>query len=262
MLLSVRHLSKHFVVGGVLAGKPETHIAVDNVSFDLARGEILGLVGESGSGKTTIGRCVQRLIEPSSGDVLLDGRNILTLSERELRTVRRRVAFVFQDPFASLNPRLPVWRIIAEPIEIHEPSVGRAERRARVKQLLDEVGLPESALDRFPHEFSGGQRQRIGIARALAASPDLIIADEPVSALDVSVQAQILNLLVDLRARRNLAMLFISHDLEVVRYLCDRVAVLFRGRLVETGATEDIILNPTDDYTKALIAAVPRRHRA
>jgi ABC-type oligopeptide transport system ATPase subunit len=262
MLLSVRHLSKHFVLKATLAGKPAVHVAVDDVSFDLDQGEILGLVGESGSGKTTISRCVQGLIRPTSGEVLLNGRDIFTLPRRELQGVRRRVAFVFQDPFASLNPRLPIWRIVAEPLEIHEPSIGRTERRRRVAQLLDEVGLPQSALERFPHEFSGGQRQRIGIARALAASPDLIIADEPVSALDVSVQAQILNLLVDLRTRRNLAMLFVSHDLEVVRYLCDRVAVLFRGRLVETGTTEEVVRNPQDSYTRALIAAVPRRHRA
>lgn len=262
MLLSVRQLSKLFAMRTGLFGRSAPHIAVDQVTFDIAPGEILGLVGESGSGKTTLGRCIQRLIEPTSGEIVFDGRQVLALSRAELRLLRRRMAFVFQDPFASLNPRLRVGKIIAEPIEIHEPRGRAADHDAIVRQLLEEVGLPPDSARRFPHEFSGGQRQRIGIARALAGSPSLIIADEPVSALDVSVQAQILNLLVDLRKRRNLAMLFISHDLEVVRYLCDRVAVLYRGKLVEIGQTDRMLRNPQHDYTRALIAAVPRRHKA
>jgi ABC-type oligopeptide transport system ATPase subunit len=237
-------------------------VALEGVSFDLRKGEILGLVGESGSGKTTLGRCVQRLIEPSSGEIIFAGRKLRELTGPELRAIRRRIAFVFQDPYASLNPRLTVGRIIGEPMEIHALGGTRGNRASRIQSLLAEVGLPADAGSRYPHQFSGGQRQRIGIARALAADPDLIIADEPVSALDVSVQAQILNLLAELRERRGLAMLFISHDLEVVRYLCDRVAVLYRGHIVETGSTEAVICRPQDPYTRALIAAVPRRRVA
>jgi peptide/nickel transport system ATP-binding protein len=258
-LLSVRGLSKEFVSRRGFLRHSDRHLALKDVSFDLAPGEILGLVGESGSGKTTLGRCVQRLIEPSAGDVVFDGTSLRALPSKALRVLRRRIAFVFQDPYASLNPRLTVGRIVGEPIEIHSLAASRAARRSRIKALLAEVGLPEDAAHRYPHQFSGGQRQRISIARALACDPDLIIADEPVSALDVSIQAQILNLLADLRVRRGVTMLFISHDLEVVRYLCDRVAVLYRGRLVEIGATEEVIRRPQHEYTRSLIAAVPRR---
>src|SRR5205085_2536725 len=233
MLLSVRGLSKQFHVRRGLFGASARHVALEGVSFDLREGEILGLVGESGSGKTTLGRCVQRLIEPSSGEIIFAGRKLRELTGPELRAIRRRIAFVFQDPYASLNPRLTVGRIIGEPLEIHALGGTRGNRASRIKSLLAEVGLPTDAGSRYPHQFSGGQRQRIGIARALAADPDLIIADEPISALDVSIQAQIMNLMERLQRERDLTYLFISHDLRAIRHVSDRVAVMYLGRLVE-----------------------------
>ncbi|MFD1880276.1 ABC transporter ATP-binding protein [Paracoccus pacificus] len=230
--------------------------AVEDVTLDIPRGSITGLVGESGSGKTTLGRTVLRLIEPSAGRIFFDGQDITQLSPREMNAMRRRMQIVFQDPVSSLNPRLKVGQIIAEGLVAH--GIGtRSERRDRVAALLDEVGLSPDHMTRFPHEFSGGQRQRIGIARALALEPDFIVADESVSALDVSVQAQILNLLLDLRARRNLTMLFIAHDLSVVDYLCDQVAVMYLGRVVETGPGRRVHRQPAHPYTRALLSAVP-----
>ena len=254
VLLDVAGLSKEFVLGDGRVLR-----AVEDVSFTVSPGEILGLVGESGSGKTTVGRCLLRLAEPTAGRLLFGGTDLMTLAAGDLRRLRRRVQMIFQDPFASLNPRLTVERIIAEPMEIHGLHAGRAARRAKVAALLDEVGLPPDAATRYPHQFSGGQRQRIGIARALAAEPEMIVADEPVSALDVSVQAQVLNLLAELQRRHGLAMLFISHDLEVVRHFCDRIIVMYAGRIVEQGSGATIVGAPAHPYTRALIAAVPKR---
>jgi oligopeptide/dipeptide ABC transporter ATP-binding protein len=253
-LLEVQGLGKGFPLGGGRLLR-----AVEEVSFTLARGEILGLVGESGSGKTTVGRALLRLTEPSEGRILFDGVDLLAQSGGALRRLRRRIQMVFQDPFASLNPRLTVGRIVAEPMEIHGLHADRVARRARVRALLEEVGLPADAAARYPHQFSGGQRQRICIARALAAEPEVIVADEPVSALDVSVQAQVLNLLAELQRRHGLAMLFISHDLEVVRHFCDRIIVMYAGRIVEEGPGATIVGAPAHPYTRALIEAVPRR---
>lgn len=230
--------------------------AVESADLAIARGSIMGLVGESGSGKTTLGRTVLRLVEPSSGRILFDGTDITTIPQREMTAMRQRMQIVFQDPVSSLNPRLKVGQIVAEGLVAH--GIGNAAaRRERVAALLEEVGLSPDHMSRFPHEFSGGQRQRIGIARALALEPDFIVADESVSALDVSVQAQILNLLLDLRERRGLTMLFIAHDLSVVDYLCDQVAVMYLGRVVETGPARVIHRSPTHPYTQALLSAVP-----
>ncbi|MBL8697048.1 MAG: ABC transporter ATP-binding protein [Alphaproteobacteria bacterium] len=254
MLLDVRGLTKEFALADGRSLR-----AVEDVSFTIARGEIVGLVGESGSGKTTVGRALLRLVEPTAGRLVFDGSDLMALPPAELRRLRRRIAMVFQDPFASLNPRLTVGRIVAEPMEIHGLHPDRATRRAKVAALLEEVGLPADAATRYPHQFSGGQRQRIGIARALAAEAELIVADEPVSALDVSVQAQVLNLLAELQRRRGLAMLFISHDLEVVRHFCDRIVVMYAGRVVEQGPGASVVAAPAHPYTRALIAAVPLR---
>lgn len=226
---------------------------VDDVSLSIARGETLGLVGESGSGKSTVARMMLRLIEPTSGSVIYDGHDLLTMSSRELRALRRRVQVVFQDPFAALNPRMRVREILTEPFRIH----GEPCPAARLEEMLSEVGLDGSALPRFPHEFSGGQRQRINIARALALRPEFVVLDEPVSALDVSVGAQVVNLLRELQQRYGLTYLFISHSMPLVRYLCDRVAVMQRGRLVEVGDCETVCCNPAQAYTRELIAATP-----
>lgn len=256
-ILEVAELRKWFQVGGGLFRSSTALKAVDGVSFSIARGEVLGLVGESGSGKTTVGRTILRLAEPTGGRIRFHGRDITHLSRRALRPIRRKMQLVFQDPFASLNPRMTVGRIVAAPLIIHEPAVGRAERNRRVAEMLRTVGLSPGHAERYPHEFSGGQRQRIGIARALMLAPDFLVADEPVSALDVSIQAQIINLLLDLRTRLSLAMLFISHDLAVVGHVCDRVAVMYLGRLVECAPTAKLFANPRHPYTEALFSAAP-----
>ncbi|TKA98343.1 ABC transporter ATP-binding protein [Cereibacter changlensis] len=250
-LLQIRNLTKRFdTAGGVVH-------ALEDVSFDIPRGSITGLVGESGSGKTTLGRSLLRLIEPTSGQIRFDGTDIAGISAEEMRAMRRRMQIIFQDPMSSLNPRLKVGDLIAEGLRAF--GIGtRAERRDRVAALLEEVGLSPDHMGRYPHAFSGGQRQRIGIARALAVEPDFIVADESVSALDVSIQAQVLNLLLDLRAKRNLTMLFIAHDLSVVNYLCDQVAVLYLGRLMEVGPVREIAIAPAHPYTQALNSAIPQ----
>ena len=250
-LLAVRNLVKHFPMHGGGAVR-----AVDGVSFDLAAGEALGLVGESGCGKTTTGRLILRLIEPTAGSVRFEGTELTTLSQGRLRPLRRQMQMVFQDPYGSLNPRLRISDILAEPFEVHGVAKG-AEARERAAVLLERVGLERAHLDRYPHEFSGGQRQRIGIARAVALAPRLIICDEPVSALDVSVQAQVLNLLADLQRDLGVSYLFISHDLAVVSHLCHRVAVMYLGEIVELGPVEAVLAKPLHPYTQALLAAVP-----
>ncbi len=255
-LLEVRHLSKDFSRRKGLFGKGATVHAVDDVSFSIDKGETFGLVGESGSGKTTTGRCILRLIEPSAGEVLFDGRDVLKLSRGDLRRARRDMQIVFQDPYSSLNPRMRVADIVEEPLIIHKLG-SKPERRERVKQLFGLVGLNPDHLLRYPHEFSGGQRQRIGLARALALNPSLIIADEPVSALDVSVQAQVVNLLMELQERLKLTYLFIAHDLRLVQHICNRVAVMYLGRIVEMGDTAKLFAAPQHPYTKALLSAIP-----
>jgi ABC-type glutathione transport system ATPase component len=257
-LLEVRNLTKVFSLGeSVFGGGAKSEVrAVDDVSLDIHAGETLGLVGESGSGKSTLGRLVLRLIEPTSGSVSLEGRDLLRAGHREVRRLRRDMQIIFQDPFGSLDPRMRVEDLIAEPLLIHD-RMNAASRRARVAELLRAVGLDDSALRRFPHEFSGGQRQRIGIARALALRPKFIVADEPVSALDVSVGAQIVNLLAQLQREFGLTYLFISHSMPVVRYLATRIAVMYRGKIVEIGAAEQITSQPRHEYTRSLLAATP-----
>lgn len=258
-LLSVRDLRTWFpVLGGVFRRAAGEIRAVDGVSFDIEAGRTVGLVGESGSGKTTVGRTILKLTPATSGEVLYEGRDILPLGERAFRPLRKEMQMIFQDPFGSLNPRMTIHAILAEPLEIHFPQMTKGERRERVAELLRLVGLPEDAMGRYPHEFSGGQRQRIGIARALAVKPRFIVCDEPVSALDVSVQAQIVNLLQDLQEQLGIAYLFIAHDLAVVEYVSDHVVVMHRGRIVESAPAEVIYSDPQHDYTKRLLAAVPR----
>jgi oligopeptide transport system ATP-binding protein len=230
--------------------------AVDDVSFAIDEGETFGLVGESGSGKTTTGRCILRLIEPTSGEVRFKGDDVLQFSRTRMRQARREMQIVFQDPYSSLNPRMRVGTIVEEPLIIHRMG-NRSQRRARVEELFGLVGLDPAQLTRYPHQFSGGQRQRIGLARALALNPSLVIADEPVSALDVSVQAQVINLLMDLQQRLQLTYLFIAHDLRLVRHICRRVAVMYRGRIVEMGPTERLFDAPAHPYTRALLSAIP-----
>jgi oligopeptide/dipeptide ABC transporter ATP-binding protein len=257
-ILEVRNLVKHFHVGGGLFGGPSAVVkAVDGVSFSIPRGETLGLVGESGCGKTTTGRCVLRLEVPTSGQVIFEGRDLATLSEAELRGVRRRMQVIFQDPYSSLNPRMTVGQIIAEPLAVHRIVPGRAARAARVQELLRHAGLLPAMARRYPHELSGGQRQRVGIARALAMEPSLIICDEPVSALDVSIQAQIINLLEELQTEFGLTYLFVAHDLSVVRHISDRVAVMYLGKIVEMTDRKSLYEDPQHPYTKALLSAVP-----
>jgi len=255
-LLEVRHLVKEFSRRRGLFGKGPAVRAVDDVSFAIERGETFGLVGESGSGKTTTGRCILRLIEPTSGDVVFDGRDVLAMPRDELRRARRDMQIVFQDPYSSLNPRMRVGEIVEEPLVIHRLG-SKTERQARVAQLFSLVGLDPDHLRRYPHEFSGGQRQRIGLARALALNPSLVIADEPVSALDVSVQAQVVNLLMDLQQQLKLTYLFIAHDLRLVEHICGRVAVMYLGRIVEMGETAKLFASPQHPYTKALLSAIP-----
>ena len=257
-LLSVRGLKKYFPIRrGILRRQVGAIRAVDDVSFDIRRGETLGLVGESGSGKSTVGRVMMALDDPTAGEVVFDGDDLAALTPEALRLRRRQMQFIFQDPYASLNPRLRVGSAIREPLDIHGLGAP-GERQARVAELLTLVGLDASHAARFPHEFSGGQRQRIGIARALATGPAFIIADEPISALDVSIQAQIVNLLADLKAELGLTYLFIGHDLAMVRHLSDRVAVMYLGRVVEIGGSDAVFGSPAHPYTRALIAAMPK----
>ena len=255
-LLEVRHLTKEFTRRKGIFRRGTPVRAVDDVSFEIAEGETFGLVGESGSGKTTTGRCILRLIEPTSGEVRFRGEDVLAFPKRRLREARRDMQIVFQDPYSSLNPRMRVQDIVEEPLAIHRLGT-RSERRARVRELFELVGLDSSQLPRYPHQFSGGQRQRIGLARALALNPSLVIADEPVSALDVSVQAQVVNLLMDLQERLKLTYLFIAHDLRLVRHICSRLAVMYLGRIVEMGETEAIFASPAHPYTRALLSAIP-----
>ncbi|NIM52400.1 MAG: ATP-binding cassette domain-containing protein [Gemmatimonadales bacterium] len=255
-LVEVEHLAGEFRVGGGLFSPRRVVRAVDGVSFALGTGETLGLVGESGSGKTTLGRLILRLIEPTSGTVRFDGADIYALDTGALRALRRRMQIVFQDPFGSLNPRMTVGAAVREPITVHRLARG-SEADIRVAALFHEVGLDSSHLSQYPHELSGGQRQRVGIARALSVEPDFLVLDEPVSALDVSVQAQVLNLLADLRGRRGLTYLFIAHDLAVVRHLADRVAVMYLGKFMEVAPAPSLYAQPLHPYTTSLLSAVP-----
>ncbi len=245
----MRGLAKHYET------RSATLKILDNISFDIARGEVVGLVGESGSGKTTIGRSVLRLIEPTAGQIMFDGTDVATLSAGEMRRKRQRMQYIFQDPFASLSPRMTIGEILMEGLNIQ--AIGTKAERQEARKALEQVELPPDAINRYAHEFSGGQRQRIGIARALTLEPDFIVADEPVSALDVSIQAQVVNLLRDLQQRLGLTMLFISHDLAVVEYICDRVIVLYLGRIMEIASSEDLYARPEHPYTRALLSAIP-----
>jgi len=258
-LLQVRNLKVWFpVYGGVLRRKVSDFKAVDDVSFEVPAGKTVGLVGESGSGKTTVGRALLKLLPATGGEVLFEGNDVLAMSETAFRPLRRRMQMIFQDPFGSLNPRMTCGSIIAEPLTIHFSSLSKTERNERVAELLKMVGLAPEMAARYPHEFSGGQRQRIGIARALAVKPDFIVCDEPVSALDVSVQAQIVNLLKDLQDELGIAYLFIAHDLAVVEHISDSVLVMNHGKIVEAGPAEAIYEDPQHEYTKSLLAAAPQ----
>jgi oligopeptide transport system ATP-binding protein len=258
-LIEVRNLKMHFSVAhGVFSGGGTARVkAVDDVSFSIARGETLGLVGESGCGKTTTGRCILRLEKPTAGEVLFEGENLCNLGRHALNEKRERMQVIFQDPFSSLNPRMKIGAIIGEPMMVHGICQNRREREDRVAELLAVCGLNPKFVDRYPHEMSGGQRQRVGIARALSLKPEFIVCDEAVSALDVSIQAQIINLLEDLREQFDLSYLFIAHDLSVVRHLCHRIAVMYLGRLVELADSDELFANPLHPYTRALLAAVP-----
>ena len=259
VILEVRNLVKHFTVSG--AGLFGRHVglirAVDGVSFSIQKGETLGLVGESGCGKTTTGRCILQLERPTAGEIIFEGQDLTKLSLDQLRPIRRKIQVIFQDPYSSLNPRMTVGQIIAEPLAVHGIVPDRSARQARVHDLLSRVGILASLADRYPHELSGGQRQRVGVARALAMEPSLIICDEPVSALDVSIQAQIINLLEDLQSEFHLTYLFVAHDLSVVRHISDRVAVMYLGKIVEITDRQALYEEPLHPYTKALLSAVP-----
>jgi peptide/nickel transport system ATP-binding protein len=256
-LLEVRNLRKYFPIhGGVFSRVVANVKAVDDISFDIGRGEVVGLVGESGSGKTTAGRTILRLIEPTSGGIKFNGTDIAKLGKRQLRQYRKEMQIIFQDPFASLNPRMTVGDIIGEALQIHNLARGKA-REERVVELLEKTGLAAAHMRRYPHEFSGGQRQRIGIARALAVDPQFIVADEPVSALDVSIQAQVVNLLQDLKKELGLTLLFIAHDLGVVEYISDKVIVMYLGKIMEVAPAKELYSNPVHPYTEALLSAVP-----
>jgi oligopeptide transport system ATP-binding protein len=258
VLLEVRNLVKHFPVGGGFLSRAEGTVrAIDGVSFKLHRGETLGLVGESGCGKTTTGRCILQLERPTSGEIIFEGTDLATHSEEALRKLRRRMQVIFQDPYSSLNPRMTIGQIIAEPLKVHGLVATWKGRDDRVRELLSQVGLLPQHAERYPHQLSGGQRQRVGIARALAMEPSLIICDEPVSALDVSIQAQIINLLEELQAKLGLTYLFIAHDLSVVRHISDRVAVMYLGKIVEIADRVTLYEAPAHPYTRALLSAVP-----
>jgi oligopeptide/dipeptide ABC transporter ATP-binding protein len=260
-LLEARNLKKHFMLDNDtvsrLAGKTRTLKAVDGINFAVRRGETLGLVGESGCGKSTTARLITRLEEPSAGEVLFKGENLLEFKRAKMQQTRKSIQLVFQDPYSSLNPRKTIMQILSRPLEVHKLAANWVEKRRRVLELLNLVGLGEEHADRYPHEFSGGQRQRIAIARALAVDPELIIGDEPVSALDVSIQAQVLNLFRELQEKLSLTYIFIAHDLSVIRHISDRVAVMYVGKIVETGNVADIFDKPQHPYTKALLDAVP-----
>ncbi|MEM4311308.1 MAG: ABC transporter ATP-binding protein [Nitrososphaerales archaeon] len=265
MLIQVKNLVKHFPVekgiifylsSKIFKREEQVVHAVCDVSLDIKKGETLGLVGESGSGKSTLGKCIIRLIDPTSGKIIFDGTDISLLKRNELRKYRRKMQMIFQDPFSSLNPRISVGNMLKRMLELHEICEGK-EALNRAKEILEMVGLSREHTNRYPHQFSGGQKQRIAIARAIAVNPDFIVADEPVSSLDVSIQAQILNLLMELKERFNLTYLFISHDLGVIKHISDRVAVMYLGKVVERGSTEDIFSNPSHPYTQALISSLP-----
>jgi oligopeptide transport system ATP-binding protein len=257
VLLEVRGLKKYFPVQGGLLRRVVGYVkAVDGVDLAIKQGESFGLVGESGSGKTTVGKTILRLIEPTEGEIIFEGEDLCRLSESQMRGHRSDMQMIFQDPYSSLNPRMTVKRIVGEPLAVHKWAKGRALDE-KVRELIDVVGLMEDHLYRYPHEFSGGQRQRIGIARALALEPKMLVLDEPTSALDVSVQAQVLDLLLQLQRRLSLTYLFISHDLAVIRYICDRVALMYQGRILELGSVEDIFTEPMHPYTQALLSAMP-----
>ncbi|MBU7017275.1 MAG: ABC transporter ATP-binding protein [Theionarchaea archaeon] len=255
-LLEVQNLKKYFPVGGGLLTKPEMNKAVDDVSFTIKEGETLGLVGESGCGKTTCGKTIMKIYEPYDGKILFKGVDITHLNRNEMRKYRRDMSIIYQDPFGSLDPRMTIGGIIAEPIEVHNLHP-REEREERVLELMEKVGLTPEQVNRYPHEFSGGQRQRIGIARALAIDPDFVVADEPVSALDVSIQAQILNLMQDLQREFEFTILFVTHDLSVIKHISNRVAVMYVGKIVEMASRKDLFGNPLHPYTEALLSAVP-----
>ena len=257
VLLRVQELKMHFPItrGIILQKKVGSIKAVDGITFELMRGETLGLVGESGCGKSTTGRAILQLYEPTAGEVIFEGQDLTQINSGELRRMRRRMQMIFQDPYASLNPRMTVGSIVGEPLEVHKIGGSRREQQQRVQELLEIVGLNPYFINRYPHEFSGGQRQRIGVARALAVNPSFIVCDEPISALDVSIQAQVINLLEDLQSELGLTYLFIAHDLSVVRHISDRIAVMYLGKIVELADREDLYENPLHPYTQALLSA-------